>query len=1133
MKKLLLLLVPLLAFAAGPLAPISPSIPLSVSQGGILNANFQTGAGFTTQAGQIFNYVSGTVVNFTNATVQLPAGALSPGGTNGQYQYNNNGIFGGISGANLINAILPSQTGITNGWVLTTNGTTTSWGAPGGSGSGNVSTSGTITSGYLAVWNGSTTIVADQYLPAGNFPALTGDVTSTHGAVGTTVVGINGTSMAGLGTGLIKNTTSTGVPSIAVAGTDYLGITGASTITTVGPLSTGSIVSGFSSINATPIGNSTPSTVSSTNLSSSGTVSGTGFSSYLASPPAIGSSVAAPVAATNLSSSGTVGGTGFTNYLASPPAIGGTAPNAISATNLSSSGSISGNGFLNYFASPPPLGSTSANTVTGTSITGTSETINGSSTLNGVATFTAQPNVHIPSAHSLFQIERDSSTYDSMIIYNTNGTNNWLEGVNNGATDFGIYDYSVGNFPLSISYTTGLTSLTSLSVSGSSGFSSLGLGSVFSSSSGILSSRQDVFNVKDYGAKGNGSNDDTAAIQNAINAACAATPSEVYFPAGIYKKSASLVLAANFIGKVSFVGSGIHSSIILDSTSSTDGFNFDLTYSTGGSDPPATNIVEISELGFMCGSGVTGTTAINILGSTPSGNDAHPGISIHDIQIGAVNQSSGGYINGIAITGNNGGVNHAKINNIYAYGSAATSDTGSGAGSGDAIQLVNFSNDELGFIIMEFWYKGISLECAGWSGFANGIFQGATIHDITTVQVDINLNIIGPSARYGTGFQSGYVYLSNLSLDSGNSGTLSLSTAIKANYVSDIHVTNGLFTNSGISVRPLDLGHVSDFHLTNVKTLSNTGGVSCVYGVSLTDSDFTDLKFSGFSTDLSFDSGTARVISYNCRDTGTITVTYSDSGSSDYIQAYPNQFLNSAGVYNTTGTYFLLNRPNTSTPNLFITQTSGSNNWAFGANYTPASGTYVDFQIYDYATSAVVLDITNGTGLVTLNAGLTVNNTAITANAGEAVVGLVDLSNASSGNIKFPATQNTSANANTLDDYQNGTFTPTLNSFTIVSGTGGVTAAGTYIKVGHILTVNIVISGTGTATIASIGGTSNITGLPVASRGAIAGFSGSWCYSGINQSGGLFITGTTLYPTSWTAITPANGTLVLTGTYFQ
>ncbi len=51
--------------------------------------------------------------------------------------------------------------------------------------------------------------------------AFTGDVVKTSGSFATTVTRINGTSLAGLSTGLLKNTITTGVPSIAVAGTDY------------------------------------------------------------------------------------------------------------------------------------------------------------------------------------------------------------------------------------------------------------------------------------------------------------------------------------------------------------------------------------------------------------------------------------------------------------------------------------------------------------------------------------------------------------------------------------------------------------------------------------------------------------------------------------------------------------------------------------------------------------------------------------------------------------------------------------------------------------------------------------------------------------------------------------------------
>ena len=69
-------------------------------------------------------------------------------------------------------------------------------------------------------------------------PAFTGDTTTTAGSCATTTSKINGVSLAGLGTGILKNTTGTGVPSDAAAsdvvalfsscsGTQYLGADGA------------------------------------------------------------------------------------------------------------------------------------------------------------------------------------------------------------------------------------------------------------------------------------------------------------------------------------------------------------------------------------------------------------------------------------------------------------------------------------------------------------------------------------------------------------------------------------------------------------------------------------------------------------------------------------------------------------------------------------------------------------------------------------------------------------------------------------------------------------------------------------------------------------------------------------------
>ena len=85
----------------------------------------------------------------------------------------------------------------------------------------------------------------------------------------------------------------------------------------------------------------------------------------------------------------------------------------------------------------------------------------------------------------------------------------------------------------------------------------------------------------------------------------------------------------------------------------------------------------------------------------------------------------------------------------------------------------------------------------------------------------------------------------------------------------------------------------------------------------------------------------------------------------------------------------------------------------------------------------------------------------------------------------FPATQVSSADVNTLDDYEEGTWTPVLNGFT-VSGTPVLT--GSYTKVGRLVYVYFSINPNG-GTVASVVGTSYVSGLPfpttIRSTGAV------------------------------------------------
>ena len=63
----------------------------------------------------------------------------------------------------------------------------------------------------------------------------------------------------------------------------------------------------------------------------------------------------------------------------------------------------------------------------------------------------------------------------------------------------------------------------------------------------------------------------------------------------------------------------------------------------------------------------------------------------------------------------------------------------------------------------------------------------------------------------------------------------------------------------------------------------------------------------------------------------------------------------------------------------------------------------------------------------------------------------------SGAGITFPATQSASSDANTLDDYEEGTFTPTLTNDGFTRTYNGTYTAGNYVKVGRTVTVNVVM----------------------------------------------------------------------------
>jgi hypothetical protein len=146
---------------------------------------------------------------------------------------------------------------------------------------------------------------------------------------------------------------------------------------------------------------------------------------------------------------------------------------------------------------------------------------------------------------------------------------------------------------------------------------------------------------------------------------------------------------------------------------------------------------------------------------------------------------------------------------------------------------------------------------------------------------------------------------------------------------------------------------------------------------------------------------------------------------------------------------------------------SGNARWFVGSESTAESGSNAgaNFVIERYADGGGFLgtpfQITRSSGLITLG----------------------------SGQLAFPATQNPSSDANVLDDYEEGTWTPTLTPSAGAFGSITYAAAGRYghyTKIGALVfcTCRVTLTAwtVGTAT-TSVG----ITGLPFTSVNATAG----------------------------------------------
>jgi hypothetical protein len=175
-----------------------------------------------------------------------------------------------------------------------------------------------------------------------------------------------------------------------------------------------------------------------------------------------------------------------------------------------------------------------------------------------------------------------------------------------------------------------------------------------------------------------------------------------------------------------------------------------------------------------------------------------------------------------------------------------------------------------------------------------------------------------------------------------------------------------------------------------------------------------------------------------------------------------------------------------------------------------------------FTNGTVIQLATNATvalafGTKETSAGTFTERVRIPAAGGFQSVGSISVGNAtpttSGAGITFPATQSASSDANTLDDYEEGTWTPSL---------GGTATydirTGTYTKVGNVVTI------TGSIRPSSLGtGSANtLTGLPFSTAGDGFGgieFGDGWAVSVYSVH--LYLSGTSLEVRGFTAAATA------------
>lgn len=288
-----------------------------------------------------------------------------------------------------------------------------------------------------------------------------------------------------------------------------------------------------------------------------------------------------------------------------------------------------------------------------------------------------------------------------------------------------------------------------------------------------------VYNVKDYGAVGDDSTNDTIAILSAISASQSEGIGTVYFPDGIYVITGSLVLPSNPQCDITLAGNGSNVSVI-KLTSNTTAINFNMD--NGGTDD---QVYQVGIKGIGIKTSGQASSSIYISYGTASVS-AHQNVSVDINDVHILSDNINYWASGIILES----AWNFRISNVMVVGK-----NGNAPYTGTGLEIRRMCiNGIIHNSQFNFWNTGIHINTVNYTSTGQNT-EGLLMSQVYMVPVNYGIKAIGNknfTGVAGTDWANrpyagriALLTLNNSHIDSRDSGSALLLQNVQSHYISN------------------------------------------------------------------------------------------------------------------------------------------------------------------------------------------------------------------------------------------------------------------------------------------------------------------------------------------------------------